>query len=289
MTDVDEPVRARRSRRLRRRHGVVLIIVASLVLGAFGYSAAYYQGWVGQPSTAAASTPRCKSTVVRAPAPATISVNVYNATDESGLATTVAKELKARDFKVVAVANDPLVAVVNGPGEIRYGTRGSDAAQLLARQLPGVDMVEDYRKDATVDFVIGVAYKTLVPAPPKPDPAPSSIRLNVYNTTFRTGLATTVAKEMHRRGFVIGKTANDPLQSMIAGPAEIRYGDDGKASAHVVAKHLPGVKMVDDQRSGTSVDLVLGNGYKALLPVADVPPAPVIKPVPTPTVTHSTC
>jgi hypothetical protein len=93
--------------------------------------------------------------------PATISVRVYNATDEGGLAQAVADALKARGFTVAEIANDPTEREVTGTGEIRYGRRGEDAASFLSVFLPGAGDYLDVRADASVDLVIGPEFSTL--------------------------------------------------------------------------------------------------------------------------------
>lgn len=284
MTDLREAPRVARQRRLRHRHTIVLVVVGVLLFGSFGYAGAYFQGWVGQQGSAAAPD-RCRPLVRPAPAHSTITVNVFNSTDKVGLARIVAKGLRARSFRVIAVANDPQGAVLNGPGEVRYGAIGAAAAQVVAGQVKGVRMAPDARTDTSVDLVVGLGFKTLVPAPPQPPPPPGRVTLNVYNTTYHTGLAAAVARDMRSRGFRIGQVSNDPLQRMIAGTAEIRHGEDGMAAARVVASHLPGATLVTDRRAGTSVDLVIGNAFTALLPAADVPHPPPPPRTPAPTVT----
>jgi hypothetical protein len=93
--------------------------------------------------------------------PATISVRVYNATDQPGLAQLVAEDLKARGFTVSEIANDPSEREVTGSGEIRYGRRGTDPAAFLSVFLPGAGDHLDTRADASVDLVIGPEFTTL--------------------------------------------------------------------------------------------------------------------------------
>ena len=93
--------------------------------------------------------------------PSTLSVRVYNATDTAGLAQTVASELQARGFVVDEIANDPTDREVTGPGEIRHGPRGADAAAYLALFLPGAGDQLDTRATAQVDLVIGPEFDRL--------------------------------------------------------------------------------------------------------------------------------
>ncbi len=94
-------------------------------------------------------------------------------------------------------------------------------------------------------------------------PAPSKVRVNVYNATKRSGLAVTVAASLRTRGFVVGTVSNDPLGKTVAGTAEIRSGVASPA-AITVWLHVPGAVRVADTRRDGSVDLVLGNSWTAL-------------------------
>jgi len=116
-----------------------------------------------------------------------------------------------------------------------------------------------------------------------PLPAPVTVRVNVYNTTFRTGLAAITAKSLAARGFRIADVGNDPHPKILSVSGLIVFGDDGETAARRVALQLAGAKMVNDHRSGRTVDLILGNGYTALVPVsqASAPPVPTT-PAPTP-------
>lgn len=122
---------------------------------------------------------------------------------------------------------------------------------------------------------------------PEVEPKPVDISLNVYNATTKRGLAATVAKIAAERGFKVKAVANDPLKKTIKGVGELRHGRDGLASAKVVAKHLPGVALINDKREGDTVDLVLGNTFKALGPVPAKPtPTTTLRPCPTITITQ---
>jgi hypothetical protein len=66
---------------------------------------------------------------------------------------------------------------------------------------------------------------------PKPVvlPDPRTIKVNVYNATKHRGLARSTSVELAARGFGIGSVANDPLNKLIVGTAEVRYGSKGVA------------------------------------------------------------
>lgn len=95
--------------------------------------------------------------------------------------------------------------------------------------------------------------------------APSKVTVNVYNSTSRNGLAASVSKQLTTRGYVIGKVENDPLNKALKTVGEVRYGSKGSAQAKLAATTMPkGTKLVKDSRKDTSVDVVLGAGFKAL-------------------------
>ncbi|MCF2532908.1 LytR C-terminal domain-containing protein [Yinghuangia soli] len=101
-------------------------------------------------------------------------------------------------------------------------------------------------------------------------PAPATITVNVYNGTDRAGLAKAVADELKKRGFVIGKVANDPLRQanapVMEAAVQFRAGVPGKTPSTVVAAHVAGTPAppVEDTRTDATVDLVLGAGFQAL-------------------------
>ena len=109
----------------------------------------------------------------------------------------------------------------------------------------------------TSDFTAGAGPVAITPA---------QITVNIYNATNRAGLAASTAKDIKARGFVIGQVTNDPLKKKIDGVGELRFGPNGKPGANVSVHLLEGVVPLQDTRAEASVDLVLGNGFKALSP-----------------------
>jgi hypothetical protein len=87
--------------------------------------------------------------------PATVSVRVYNASDQGGLAQSVADDLAARGFTIAEVANDPTNREVTGVGEVRHGVGGKGTAAFVALYLPGAGLWQDVRSDRRVDLVLG--------------------------------------------------------------------------------------------------------------------------------------
>jgi hypothetical protein len=169
--------------RALRRVGAVLVVLA--MLGGAGYGSWHYLASRTPEPPKVACPPRVTVTPTVTPAAAakTVKVNVYNATTRSGLASTVAGQLKKRAFKVAAVANDPLTTrKVTAAAEIRHGPRGIAAARTVSAQVSGkVVILRDRRADTSVDLVTGAAWKTLrtpaqaaavLKAKPKPRLAP---------------------------------------------------------------------------------------------------------------------
>ncbi len=95
---------------------------------------------------------------------------------------------------------------------------------------------------------------------------PGRVRLNVYNSTDRRGLAAKTAKELRRRGYAVEKVANDPRGRTVKGVARIRSGPRGRARAAAVRQVVPGARLFVDHRTGTRVDLVLGLRFTTLGP-----------------------
>jgi hypothetical protein len=164
------------------------LIIAALVALVIGVAAGWW--WAGRDtggsagSTASPSPSDCPTELVSAyPAPATITVNVYNATTRAGLAKGVAAEMQVRGFVIGAVSNDPKKQPIAAPAEVRHGPGGEPAAAVVAAQVSGAVVVADTRTDGTVDLALGdgytalvapdVAAATLAPKPPPGCPTPS--------------------------------------------------------------------------------------------------------------------
>jgi hypothetical protein len=177
MAYIKEP-RSWRDRR-RRRHRITLVAVLVLLLAAGVVGAGYYTGRLGAPQkdVRVATAPPCPKPTRAAPVltPAKVRVNVYNTTTIDGLAARVAATLRQRKFVIRAVANDPQDSKPAGTAVVRYGTKGTAAARLVAAQVPRATLQRDARRSATVDLVIGKAFRTLAPvvrpsATPRPTP-----------------------------------------------------------------------------------------------------------------------
>ena len=121
-----------------------------------------------------------------------------------------------------------------------------------ASQIPGAKLFGDTRTGTSVDVVVGLGYKGMVPIPARLKPIPSEVKVNVYNTTYKTGLAKTVADAVAARGFKVKEVSNDPLRTMQLGTAVIRYGEDGDLAAALLQGHVPGAQLVKDNRLGAT-------------------------------------
>lgn len=131
---------------------------------------------------------------------------------------------------------------------------------------------------------------TCAPAPRRPAAlAPRQVTVDVYNGSGRSGLAGTTAAALQRHRFVVGKVANAPRGVRVTSAAIVRYGPRGKPRATLLATYVPGARLIQDSRTSTLVDLVLGRGFTAIRtkPVAAPKPVarPPAKPTPRPTAT----
>lgn len=104
--------------------------------------------------------------------------------------------------------------------------------------------------------------------------SPGQVTVNVFNATTRAGLAADTAKNVKARGFVVATVSNDPAKKKIDGVGEVRFGPNGKAGADLVVALLNGASPQQDTRADASVDLVIGNGFKALNPAPTTTSAP---------------
>ncbi|MEU5210392.1 LytR C-terminal domain-containing protein [Streptomyces sp. NPDC020742] len=188
-----------RMRRPRHRRRIVLILVATAcTLGLAGWGTLQLIDVFGGRSNTAQAAPEKKHcetgskaaaqaapAVQKPPAPATLTVNVFNATPRSGLAKRTADELKKRGFKIGKVGNAPAAydKKVKGAGILLGPAAAEGPMKVLATQLTGAEQKTDGRKGAALDLIIGDGFKELVPqqAAAKslavlahPSPAPSA-------------------------------------------------------------------------------------------------------------------
>ncbi len=155
--------------RRQRRALITLLVVTLMLAGAFYYASTYFR--------ASAPRPAACATIISAQElrPADISVNVYNATQQRGLAREVGIVLTQRGFKVKEVANDPLKKRITGVAELRHGPDGLESATILLKHLPKAVLVADKREGDTVDLVIGTGFRVFGPVPAPATPVSTTI------------------------------------------------------------------------------------------------------------------
>lgn len=160
-----------RARRARRRRALITLgVVALMLFFAFWYAYSYYRE---SDKAKAAPSPSCTTTATTTSTvrtPGQVTVNVYNATERSGLAAKTAADVRKRGFKVATVSNDPLQKDVAIAAEVRYGTSGTASAKLVLTLVKGSKAIRDSRTDSSVDLVLGAKFTALTPAP-KTSPA----------------------------------------------------------------------------------------------------------------------
>ena len=264
-------------RRQRRRRLLLFVTLPGLLLGSATVATAYGTGLIGT------ETVTCQPVAAPAPERGSFDIKLLNSNDTDGLGSDVARELGLRDFKIASVGNADSSVYVKGAATIYHGPEGLDNALLLQKQIPGAKIWNDARPGTNVQLVLGYGFDKLVSEPDPPLPAPSEIRVNVYNTTWKEGLASETASDLKDREFKIGKTGNDPRMSFLEDEvAIIRFGPDGQRAAKRLAEQIDGVQLQKDDRAGATVSLVLGNKYEGLKSASSVPEVkPYVRPAET--------
>lgn len=120
----------------------------------------------------------------------------------------------------------------------------------------------------------------------RPLPSPRQIMVNVYNATQRGGLAQRTADELKKRGFKIGKVGNaSPEYDKKVKNAGILLGastaDNGRLK--VLSTQLTGFSAKADARKSDTVDLIIGDGFTALVEKKDADQALTALASPSPT------
>ncbi|MGW1868269.1 LytR C-terminal domain-containing protein [Streptomyces mauvecolor] len=122
---------------------------------------------------------------------------------------------------------------------------------------------------------------------PQALPKPAQITVNVYNATPRAGLAKSVADELKKRGFAIGKVGNAPEEYDKKVPGNgILLGapEAARGPFSVLGTQLKGAAQKTDTRDTPDVDLILGTTFADLNTPkdADTALAALAKPAPAP-------
>lgn len=138
-----------------------LAVLGTLILIAAGIAA-----WaiVKDTQGSTAKTQECPPGAVPAatalPKESDVTVNVFNAGDQDGLAGQVANNLRRRGFKTAKVDN--IKRSLSTPAEIWYGPKGVGAAHLMSAQLLDAKLVFDLKRtDASLDLLLGSSFRQL--------------------------------------------------------------------------------------------------------------------------------
>jgi hypothetical protein len=127
----------------------------------------------------------------------------------------------------------------------------------------------------------GEAQAVTIVCPTQTVSNPTLTRVNVYNGTTRSGLASAVARELQKRHFHVLAISTLPQAKPIQSIGIIRYGPPGLQAANTIALEFPGkLTLVNDKRDSRTVDLILGERYKGMQARAKALAA--IKPKPQP-------
>ena len=98
---------------------------------------------------------------------------------------------------------------------------------------------------------------------PAPTIEPGEITVNVFNSTGTAGLAGRAAEALKERGYQVDQVGNDDAE--VGRLAEIRHGPEGLEKAQALKDALPKwIKLVEDDREGDTIDLILGDKWKDL-------------------------
>ncbi|MGC5165922.1 LytR C-terminal domain-containing protein [Luteimicrobium sp. DT211] len=162
-------------RELRRRHmherqAVVFgVLVAALALVGIG-AAGIMTGAISSPFSKPIATPTASDDVMTTAVPclpkgtkpvtySDVTLNVYNASGQPGLARSTADAFTERGFVVKKVGNDSSKIVAP---RVVFGKRGLYRAYTVAAQLKDAKFAYDGRKDASVDVVLGTESHVLL-------------------------------------------------------------------------------------------------------------------------------
>lgn len=121
-------------------------------------------------------------------------------------------------------------------------------------------------------------------------PANENINVSVYNSTDQGGLAATVADQLRERGYNIKEIGNRSLNNN-SSAAVIVSGPEGYANAYNLQQTIANTDYLEDDRTGGTVDVVLGRGFVGLVSPENVDQSsgalscPRLSPSPSPTET----
>ena len=115
-------------------------------------------------------------------------------------------------------------------------------------------------KSVLVEGQEPVSCVTLAVFPKDYVPKKNSFTVNVYNASQRVGMAGITAEILGVRGFKVGEVGNyDEREISIT--AEIHYGKKGRNAAALIAAYINNAKLVMDDRTDATVDVLVGQGF----------------------------
>lgn len=152
------------------------------------------------------------------------------------------------------------IVAVSAASVAVLGLLGWGALQLI-------DVFTGNESQATAAGTKAQCTATPSPSPAKVFPKPRTITVNVLNATTRSGLAKTTADELKKRGFRIGEVGNASARydKKVKGTGVLLGPKDALDSAlPVLGTQLTGAELRTDTRKKSEVDLIIGDGFKAL-------------------------
>jgi hypothetical protein len=103
-------------------------------------------------------------------------------------------------------------------------------------------------------------------------PTRASFPLQVLNGSGRSGIAATAAHAFTTAGFHVTVVGNAPEHLWHDHSAVVRCGPDGLGGARLVAAQIPGSVLLEDERLGSGVEVVLGTAFQPPTPPGTTPP-----------------
>ena len=91
-------------------------------------------------------------------------------------------------------------------------------------------------------------------------PRPSTVKVQVLNSTGTKGLASTAMTSFQEIGFAPAGTGNATLRSV----TEIRYSPQNKNKALLVSQYIGGTLVLDSSITGADVTVILGKDFKSV-------------------------
>jgi len=146
---------------------------------------------------------------------------------------------------------------------------------LLALVVAGVvlaGMVQRGELEIKFGFPKAAAPVVSCPAETLDYPANKKVAVNVYNAGSLEGMATKVAAELKKRGYVVKAVANRTTE--YSAPVVVVSGAAGHASAFNLQRNVAGSEYVQDGRKDGSVDFIVTNTYTTLVEAPKVDQTP---------------